>query len=90
MPTWALVLIISYKREREAWFAWGREKIERKAVAKNAETAIRATGGIIWYKLTPEALRAIISLSLDNRLNVIKTDNSAAMGMVRIKKDGRR
>jgi len=59
-PTWALVLTIWYNREREAWLALGREWIERRVVAEKARTVSRATGGIIWYRLTPEALRAVI------------------------------
>ena len=53
---------------------------------RRPEPVSRTTGGIIWYRLTPEALRAVISLSLDKRLKVIKTDNNVAMGMVRYEK----
>jgi hypothetical protein len=59
-------------------------------VAEKAKTVNRTTGGIIWYKLTPEALRAVISLSLDKRLKVIKTDKRVAIGMVKTRKEGKR
>jgi hypothetical protein len=64
--------------------------MERAVVIRVVPRARSKTGGVIWYRLTPEALKAVISLSLERRLKVSSADNRVAIGMVRTRKEGRR
>jgi hypothetical protein len=64
--------------------------MERAVVPRVVNIASNNTGGAIWYRLTPEAFKAVISLSLERRLKVSNTDNRVAIGMVRTRKEGRR
>lgn len=71
------------------WFPHGRAYIIRNKLIENAIKERTKTGGINWYRLTPDDFSAVISSSVDNLPKARSTARRNAMGIVMTMKEGR-